>query len=369
MGLEVEMKYFISLILLAFLIGCASNSTVIVETSNHGLSEYEFVNLDSLYQVAGKHYQEGDLDKAIEVYTATLQQDKKNSIGLYNLACCYGLKGDGENATKFLKYSFQTGYEDYAHVLKDTDFDKVKEYPEFQEITDKINDYLGNGMDEKLIVDNIPTKSFAKSFVYLPDEFDEAKTYDVIIGLHGWGDNAKNYSNIWKTIKEYNVIYICPEAHYAFQSGNRVGYSWFDWSEDMEYNERVEMATNQYVRDVIDHYKGKYMVGNVYLFGFSQGSGLSLQTAFWNPDIVDGALAFGGWLHEKISEEEIAKGTGMKIFIAHGTEDKIVEPAKSDDAVDRLKMLNNNLKYVRFEGAHTIDRSSLKTGLDWIFKN
>ncbi len=58
---------------------------------------------------------------------------------IYNIACFYSLAGDVENALRFLEFTYQVSpiAEPYAHIMKDTDLDNIRETAKFKEIAQR----------------------------------------------------------------------------------------------------------------------------------------------------------------------------------------------------------------------------------------
>ncbi|MBN2830171.1 MAG: hypothetical protein JXR56_07620, partial [Candidatus Cloacimonetes bacterium] len=120
------------------LVSCVRNKIENVEVIATPEVDYMTINPDSLYMAANQLYQEGSYCEAAKAYEEGLKYDVNNSGSLYNLACCYGLTGDSKKSGKYLKLALQRGFKDYAHILVDTDFDKVRDSKEIQEIFGKI---------------------------------------------------------------------------------------------------------------------------------------------------------------------------------------------------------------------------------------
>jgi uncharacterized protein YjaZ len=71
----------------------------------------------------------------------------------YNMACCYALSGDKKNAWNFLDESVKAGYNEYGHILIDSDLDTLhsdKEWAKFRELNQshlrRISDPLKAGL-------------------------------------------------------------------------------------------------------------------------------------------------------------------------------------------------------------------------------
>jgi quercetin dioxygenase-like cupin family protein len=98
---------------------------------------------------------------AIQFYTKqaaaeTLPFVNKNTW--YNIACCYALAGDRKNAWTYLQKSLKAGYNDYAHVLTDSDLDSLHSVPgweKFAVLNREFQQRLGDPLSAKLVTTDI----------------------------------------------------------------------------------------------------------------------------------------------------------------------------------------------------------------------
>ncbi len=77
-------------------------------------------------------YRLGDNAKALEFLNKALAADPDGTF--YNAACLYSLMGNKEQALHYLRKAFESGYRDFAHARRDTDFDNVRSSKEFEAI-------------------------------------------------------------------------------------------------------------------------------------------------------------------------------------------------------------------------------------------
>lgn len=175
--------------------------------------------------------------------------------------------------------------------------------------------------------------------LYVPADYDSTKSYRLIIGLHGLGDNANNYrdglikTNIdWKKYFP-NTIFVFPEA---------VATTSDFFAPEGSGAEQIIDVSAQYVMD-------RYNIDqdNVILQGFSLGGraalryGLEHYTKFkgliLNTPAVQGvkeALNLKKDYHFKY--ENASK---IPIYITHGSED--IAYLAVDDTVFRMLVMNN----------------------------
>lgn len=77
------------------------------------------------------------------------------------------------------------------------------------------------------------------------------------------------------------------------------------------------------IRGLIEHFRGRFEVGNVYLYGHSQGAFFAYWFAGEHPELVDGIVAHAGNVlanvkHPKLAKEKVAIG------ILHARSDQVV---------------------------------------------
>jgi len=211
--------------------------------------------------------------------------------------------------------------------------------------------------------------------IHLPDDYDSTRAYPLVIGLHGFGGNARGFSRIWDYLEEHSFIFAVPEAPYAIgdpamESTNK--FSWEFRGDDTRLWRTADPWVPEFIVAVADSVANRYKVSETFLFGFSQGAAYAYVTGIRNPGRFAGIICFGGripdprkydWL---LTDEIIKKGSGLKVFIAHGRDDEAIG---CDAALESARMLQDrgyDVKMVLFEGGHTIVRGPLLTALEWL---
>ncbi len=83
-------------------------------------------------QLGNAHYEAKDYRKAITAYEKALElREGFPSNVAYNIACCYALLGDKENAIKWLEKSFALGFRNLAHAQTDGDLESLRQDARF----------------------------------------------------------------------------------------------------------------------------------------------------------------------------------------------------------------------------------------------
>src|SRR5437773_1688815 len=73
--------------------------------------------------------------RAIETLERALEAEPEMAIVHYNLACYWSLAGNARHAVSFLAQAFELQPEYREHVLKEHDFDPIRNHPYFQALT------------------------------------------------------------------------------------------------------------------------------------------------------------------------------------------------------------------------------------------
>lgn len=342
-----------------------------IDIDNPDLVKNFDVNPERLMVEGWKAYQDKQYEKATQYYLAYLQHVKNDAGNIYNLACCYGLLGKAEPAAAWLEKSVEAGWKDMTHLKNDPDFASVRETDIFKATVDKLEKKLMEVKSDPGRMLMVPSRSLIPVYIKLPAGFDPEKTYPLVVGLHGYGDNAEKFASLWdnRTLA-IDFIYAAMEAPYAFQVGKEIGYSWFLRMDPEEHAELVNRAggmTDANVLAGIDLLKNEYKIDKVYLLGFSQGAGLTYITGLKHPELFAGIAPFGGWMDtDIIMEDDLNSAKNLPVLIVHGSQDTMVEIDAARKAEEILKNHGFNVRFITFEGGHVIPEEGLKAMLDMV---
>ncbi|MBD3285238.1 hypothetical protein GF359_02430 [candidate division WOR-3 bacterium] len=333
-----------------------------------GATDFLDVNISQYAKTAYEAYEQGDYEKSAQYYLALLRYDVTQAVAIYNLACCYGLMGEVELAARNLQRAFSAGYRDIKHILKDPDFDNVKDDPRFSEVLDSLTSL----MDEKYVIPNEiiynPASIQSKCLIQLPSNFDSTKSYPLVVGLHGWGSNAEGFLRLWNVFDEPEFIFAIPQAPYAFPVGKELGYSWEEWiPDDKELTLQARSQSEDYVMQVVQKLEDSHNVEKTFLMGFSQGGSFTYSIGIKNHESFDGIIPLGGWLDEDwLDSQTLAAATELPIFIGHGKDDERVSFKKAKDAKKLLEKLGYDVTFYTFKGGHSVPEEETEAMIMWI---
>ncbi len=150
------------------------------------MTEKENLMREKLYS---GHYDEGIeplKDLILLVDTTTICEDPENNVPKaamieqksmyqYDLACCYALTGQKKKALEALAQSVENGYNDYNHILVDTDFDSLRKDKKFQQLVQKVKEQTKLGLLKKSNAYDFADQTEIPAFVYEPMEDQNLK--------------------------------------------------------------------------------------------------------------------------------------------------------------------------------------------------
>ncbi len=330
----------------------------------------DFIDIDTseFQKIAKEAYNAGEWEKAAKYYLAATRYNINDSNSLYNLACCYGLLGDAGLAAKYVERAVNAGFGDIGHIGWDPDFDSVREEPVFVETFERLAS-IAEGEDAKLgDILYFDAPAFFECRIHLPDNYNPAKSYPLIVGLHGYGSNPDRFITLWERFAKRDFIYATPRGPYPFHLGAWTGYRWSKGIPGHQLlTDRATAMTENYVANVVNGLTGKYNVDAVYLMGFSQGCAFTYMAGIKNHELFNGLICFGGWLDiDWLDEDTIKAANDLRVFIAHGTEDRMVEYEAGIKSRDYLESAGYDVTFHEFDGAHSVPEEALQAAEAWI---
>lgn len=169
------------------------------------------------------------------------------------------------------------------------------------------------------------------------------ETRSAVIFLHGYGANGADLLGLAQPLGEHlpDTLFLAPDAPESC-AGAPFGYQWFPipWI-DNSSEEEAEAGLIRAARD-LDAYLDGVMVDEdllpeqVVLFGFSQGTMMSLHVAPRREDPVAGIVAFSGrLLSPELLVDEVQ--SRMPILLVHGDQDDVVPVQSLPEAAEALE--------------------------------
>lgn len=328
----------------------------------------DFLDLDAARysQAAWRLYQDGDYAGAAAYYLHYLARDAANAGQIYNLACCYGLLGEAELASRYIERAYSAGFDDVGWIAEDPDFQAVRETAVFAATLDSLTRLQREEralQGRKILVS---ADTYLPVNVREPEDFDPAQPVDLIIALHGYGATPQSFCRIYDRFRNPDFVMACPRAPYPVSSSQ--GWSWMEMEPATEMGGSMAAKSAEYVMACLDELDKAYDVDRVFLLGFSQGCGMTYITGLSNPEAFEGLICFGGWLDtDFLSPRTLqAASAGPRVFVAHGSEDGMVDTEAGLEACERLEELGYDLQSYIFDGGHEVPEEALLRVQEWM---
>ena len=165
----------------------------------------------------------------------------------------------------------------------------------------------------------------------------------VVVFLHGYGADGADLLGLADPLSEHmpDTTFIAPDAPEKCL-GNPMGYQWFpipwlDGSSEEDSMRGVEMATadiNAFLDQVLED-EG-IEPSQLIVFGFSQGSMMSMRVLPRRDEPIAGLVAFSGRMLEpdQFAENVVSK---LPILLVHGDQDDMVPPGHFSESGEVLQ--------------------------------
>jgi phospholipase/carboxylesterase len=164
-----------------------------------------------------------------------------------------------------------------------------------------------------------------------------------VVFLHGYGANGADLLGLADVLGEHlqDTMFIAPDAPEAC-AGAPMGFQWFpipwiDGSSEEESRQGLDRASddlNAFLDGVMVDYD--LLPEQVMIFGFSQGTMMSLHVAPRREDAVAGICAFSGRLlePESLADELTCR---PPVLLVHGDQDDVVPVQSLPQAAEALQ--------------------------------
>jgi phospholipase/carboxylesterase len=169
------------------------------------------------------------------------------------------------------------------------------------------------------------------------------QTRSIVVFLHGYGANGADLLGLADPLGEHlpDTLFIAPDAPEAC-AGAPMGYQWFPipWIDNSseEEAERGLLAAATDLNAFLDALMvdEDVLPEQVVLFGFSQGTMMSLHVAPRREDAVAGVVGFSGrLLSPELLEDDVV--VRPPILLVHGDADDVVPVQSLPEAAEALQ--------------------------------
>ena len=291
-------------------------------------------------------YSEGKYAEALE---AVEQNADRFPVHLarttYWRMCLLSMNGRPNDMLALLRQSLDSGLwwagEQFA---VDTDFDSMRELPEFQQLVAE-SDRKCSEMQDQVQPDRA---------LLVPDDISGELPF--VIALHGRNGDKDSNLEFWDVARRRGWLVLSPQSRQALFDG---AYCWDNGEkglQDILYH--VAQVTQAYRVDP----------SRVVIAGFSQGSGMAIFTALHGVANARGFIGIGTWWQDPV--DFAGKVSAVRGYFVTGEKDHTLERAREIQNV----LQDNNIRFteeIHPDLAHAFpddfDRA-FDQAIDFIFK-
>ncbi|MDX5151421.1 MAG: hypothetical protein R3188_03010 [Acidiferrobacterales bacterium] len=186
-----------------------------------------------------------------------------------------------------------------------------------------------------------------------------------VIWLHGLGADGHDFESIIPQLQlgpEPGVRFILPHAPVqpvTINGGTRMR-SWYDIAvggEGFTTDEAGLRESSAYIENLIEQLlQSSSPPEKLFLAGFSQGGAVILHTALRTRYLLSGVIALSSYLPltDKVDTEINRHQSALDIFMAHGTEDPVINFEWAIRSRDKLATIGANIEWHEYKMVHAV---------------
>ncbi len=243
---------------------------------------------------AAQDYQAKDYQKSAQGYISALRHYPGYTAAVYNTACCYSLLNNKTEANKWLESSVDLGY---YKIDQDQDLNNIRNTKQYKKTlirAQKLMTEFKNKMENPVIG--------------LPQDFDSAKTYGLLVVLHGYGSDPNNLMQALAGVpQKMGYIVLAP---YGPMPVGKDGFNWGDRD-----------TAEQKVLAAIKTAQAKYKIdaSRIILMGFSLGATNTYYIGTKNAALFRGIIPMAGMYDSSLDQFlPRSRENNLKVYIMFG---------------------------------------------------
>ena len=200
-----------------------------------------------------------------------------------------------------------------------------------------------------------------------------------LIVLHGLGADGFDFVPICGELRLQTlgaIRYVFPHAPTRPVTINN-GYvmrAWYDilGADLVRREDEAGLRESQrQIAELIDRERQRGVAAErIVVMGFSQGCAMALMTALRYPQRLGGAVGLSGYvpLAATTAAERAPANTDLPIFLAHGTQDPVVVPARGTASRDALRALGHDVEWHDYPMPHSVCAEEIEDLNAWLLK-
>lgn len=184
---------------------------------------------------------------------------------------------------------------------------------------------------------------------YLLEVPGEVEGAPLLVGFHGYGENAERHLEELRRIPGASRCVLCAvQALHPFY--NRTGEVIACWMTRLD-REQAILDNVRYVASVVASVRQELPVSErlVYL-GFSQGAAMAYRAAAGAGHACQGLIVLGGDVPPELEEQDLSRFP--PVLLGRGSSEEWYDAAKMEHDVELLRAKRVDVRPVIFQGGH-----------------
>lgn len=178
----------------------------------------------------------------------------------------------------------------------------------------------------------------------------------LLIALHGLGDSMDGYRWLPRVLQlpALNTLLVnAPDPYFG-------GFAWYDFAGDSAPG---IARSRQFLTRLLDEQREKgFPPEKTFLFGFSQGCLMTIDTALRYPLRLAGCIGVSGyvWQPETLLQQLSPVAREQQFLLTHGTEDALIRVEQVRPQIESLRGAGVQIEWREFYKDHTIIEPELE---------
>ena len=197
----------------------------------------------------------------------------------------------------------------------------------------------------------------------LPEGAAPAGGWPVLLGLHGFGDDADRLAGRLEGLADAPFARLYPDGPYPVElrdaEPKRVGRSWYQYTGDQDAFLGALAVAGGHLDRVLESSAGAHPLhlDRVAVLGYSQGGYLAGWYAITNASRFRGLVAISCRIKDEVLGAHLPAARGFPVLVLHGARDEAVKLPPQEESVARLRDAGVDVTLEVHDGGHGLKRS------------
>ena len=197
----------------------------------------------------------------------------------------------------------------------------------------------------------------------LPEGSPPPGGFPVLLGLHGFGDDASRLAGRLEGLGSAPYALLLPDGPFPVEvraaDPPRVGRSWYQYTGDQPAFLDALARAGSHLDRVLEAAGRDHALDltRVAVLGYSQGGYLAGWYALTNAKRFRGLVAISCRIKDEVLGEHLAGARGFPVLVLHGAKDGAVKLGPQEESVARLRAAEVEITLEVHDGGHGLKRS------------